>query len=160
MEFRIRSLQAADIEAVVEFSLRAWEPVFASFARVLGSKVYQQVYPDWRASQAKTVETVCRDDKAMVSVAEVDGRPVGYVAVYLDVDAGSGEIDMLAVDPEAQGAGIGTALTDYAVEQMRAAGVALASVGTGGEEGHAPARRTYEKAGFVGLPLVRYYKKL
>ena len=36
----------------------------------------------------------------------------------------------------------------------------LAVVGTGGDLGHAPARRVYEKAGFVGLPLVRYYARL
>jgi hypothetical protein len=36
----------------------------------------------------------------------------------------------------------------------------LAVVGTGGDSGHAPARRTYEKAGYTGLPLVRYYKHL
>jgi len=38
--------------------------------------------------------------------------------------------------------------------------VGLAVVGTGGDPGHAPARRVYEKAGFVGLPLVRYYASL
>jgi len=31
---------------------------------------------------------------------------------------------------------------------------------TGGEEGHAAARRAYEKAGYRGLPLVRYFKAL
>ncbi|SCE84756.1 hypothetical protein [Micromonospora mirobrigensis] len=46
------------------------------------------------------------------------------------------------------------------MELLRAAGVTLAVVGTGGEDGHAPARRTYEKAGFTGLPLVRYYARL
>jgi hypothetical protein len=30
--------------------------------------------------------------------------------------------------------------------------------GAGGGPGHAPAGRTYEKAGLTGLPLVRYYK--
>jgi hypothetical protein len=43
---------------------------------------------------------------------------------------------------------------------MKQAGMRLAVVGTGGEDGHAPARRSYEKAGYTGLPLVRYYKKI
>ena len=38
--------------------------------------------------------------------------------------------------------------------------VELVEVGTGGDEGHAPARRSYEKAGYTPLPLVRYYKRL
>ena len=36
----------------------------------------------------------------------------------------------------------------------------LAVVGTGGDPGHAPARRCYEKAGYTGLPLVRSYQAL
>lgn len=43
---------------------------------------------------------------------------------------------------------------------MRDSGVRLAVVVTGGDPGHGPARRTYEKAGFTGLPLVRYYARL
>lgn len=43
---------------------------------------------------------------------------------------------------------------------MKARGATLTVVGAGGEEGHAPARRSYEKAGYTGLPLVRYYKAL
>lgn len=156
----MRPLAPGDVDAVVEFSLRAWAPVFASFERVLGSAVYHRLYPDWLTSQAEGVEGVCRDEKATVWVADIDGRPVGFAAVYLDADAHSGEIEMLAVDPGSQRRGIGAALTDIAVEHLRAAGVTLAVVGTGGDPGHAPARRTYEKAGFVGLPLVRYYQKL
>jgi len=31
---------------------------------------------------------------------------------------------------------------------------------SGGDESHAPARKSYEKAGHTGLPLVPYYKDL
>jgi ribosomal protein S18 acetylase RimI-like enzyme len=67
---------------------------------------------------------------------------------------------MVAVDPARQGQGIGTALTTFALERMRAAGMAVAMVETGGDPGHAPARSTYEKAGFRLLPIARYFKKL
>jgi ribosomal protein S18 acetylase RimI-like enzyme len=156
----IRPLAPADIAAVVEFSLRAWAPVFESFRTVLGERVYQVLYPDWAASQARAVEAVCQDDAAAVWVAEQEGRPVGYVAVRIDSDSRTGEIDMLAVDPLVQRQGIGTALTSFAMQRLGDAGVRLALVGTGGDPGHAPARRVYEKAGFVGLPLVRYYARL
>jgi ribosomal protein S18 acetylase RimI-like enzyme len=156
----IRPLAPADIAAVVEFSLRAWAPVFESFRSVLGERVYQALYPDWRTAQAGAVEAACQDDAAPVWVAEQQGRPVGYVAVRIDPDGRTGEIDMLAVDPLVQGQGIGTALTAFAVQRLREAGVVLAVVGTGGDPGHAPARRVYEKVGFIGLPLVRYYARL
>jgi hypothetical protein len=43
---------------------------------------------------------------------------------------------------------------------MRARGLSLAIVATGGDPGHAPARATYEKAGFTGCPQVWYAKVL
>ena len=46
------------------------------------------------------------------------------------------------------------------LEEMRARGLDLAIVATGGDPGHAPARRTYEKAGFIGSPQVWYAKLL
>jgi GNAT superfamily N-acetyltransferase len=62
--------------------------------------------------------------------------------------------------PDYQNDGIGTALNEYAIDKMREAGMRLAVVETGGDESHAPARRSYEKAGYTGLPLVRTYQKL
>jgi arginine utilization protein RocB len=47
-----------------------------------------------------------------------------------------------------------------AVEEISKLGIPLAEIGTGGDPGHAAARRVYEKAGFTALPLVRYYKAL
>jgi ribosomal protein S18 acetylase RimI-like enzyme len=134
----IRPLTPGDTAAVVEFSLRAWAPVFDSFRSVLGQRVYQALYPDWATSQARDVEAVCQDDTAKVWVAEQHGRPVGYVAVRIDADARTGEIDMLAVDPLVQRHGIGTALTSFAVQRLRDAGMRLAVVGTG--DGQAPTK--------------------
>ena len=57
-----------------------------------------------------------------------------------------------AVDPSAQGQGAGTRLTTAAVDVIREAGFAFATVGTGGDQGHAAARATYCKAGFTPLP--------
>jgi ClpA/ClpB-like protein len=82
----IRALTPADIAAVVEFSLRAWAPVFESFRTVLGERVYQALYPDWSTTQARAVEAACQDGIAAVWVAEQHGRPVGYVAVRVESD--------------------------------------------------------------------------
>lgn len=155
----IRRLTAEDVDSVVALSLRAWAPVFASFAHVLGPQIYPLVYPDWSSSQAAAVRGVCAGDH--VFVAEIAGRPAGFAAVVIrDDEPRTAEIDMIAVDPECQRHGAATALMTYAVDYMRAAGVVLADIGTGGDASHAPARRTYERAGFTGLPLVRYYRAL
>jgi ribosomal protein S18 acetylase RimI-like enzyme len=160
----IRDLADADVADVVALSLRAWEPVFASFGAVLGLAVYRHLYPDWSRSQAAAVERVCRDPAMRVRVADEDGRRVGFVAVVVHDESfdepDSGEVEMLAVDPAAQRRGIGRALLDDGVEQLRRSGVRIVAIGTGGDPGHAPARRTYEAAGFTPLPLVRYYRLL
>ena len=158
---QIRLFEERDAEAVVGFSLRAWTPVFASIERAVGTEIFQRQHPDgWRASQQQSVETVCATKKGLVWVAEVDETPVGFVAVEIHQEDNLGEIYMLAVDPDYQGRGIGTALTEFALDRIQDAGMTVAMVETGGDPGHAAARRTYEKAGYVQLPIARYFKEV
>ncbi len=159
VQVRMRPLAERDVEEIVELSLLAWEPVFESFQNVLGPRVFPILYPDWRKSQAEGVEGACRaTDKYHTLVAELDGRVVGFIAY--DLKGETGEVVLLAVHPEFQKRGIATQLNQAALDAMKAAGMKMAVAETGGEEGHAPARRAYEKAGYTGLPLVRYFKDL
>jgi ribosomal protein S18 acetylase RimI-like enzyme len=163
MQPRIRQFEARDTEAAVEFALRAFEPVFASLRRVLGPDIFDRQYPvGWRDAQRRAVEDVLDEKKGTAWVAEVDGSVVGFVAVELHAhdEHNMGEVSMLAVDPDYQGGGIGTALTEFALDMLKYAGMTVATVETGGDPGHAAARRTYEKAGYVKLPVARYFKNL
>ncbi|GAB2615538.1 GNAT family N-acetyltransferase [Paractinoplanes abujensis] len=164
MPIEIRPLAASDIPAVVEFSLRAWAPVFASFEAVLGRRIFERIYPDWHRIQAAAVEQTCRELTETTWVAVENGQPLGFVAVVHHRDGAgepnSAEIEMIAVDPDAQRRGIARTLIAFALAHMRTAGCVLAVVATGGDPGHAPARAAYEEAGFTGLPLVRYYQEL
>jgi ribosomal protein S18 acetylase RimI-like enzyme len=158
---RIRPFEDRDAEAVVDLSLRAWAPVFASLEQVLGSEIFRRLHPDWREDQRRAVEDVLAAKVGRVWVADVDGTAVGFVAIELHHPERSvGEISMLAVDPDHQGGGIGTALTEFALDRLEDAGMKVAMVETGGDPGHAAARRTYEKAGYVLLPIARYFKNL
>lgn len=56
---RIRRFCDSDLEVVVAFSVAAWQPVYASFERVLGPEVFPLVYPDWRMTQADDVRAAC-----------------------------------------------------------------------------------------------------
>ena len=160
MDLHIRPVCDNDVEALVQLSLLAWEPVFESFLNVLGHNIFPLIWPDWKDGQSKAVETVCQDgEKTTVWVAEKGGKTVGFIAYELHPDH-TGEVMLLAVHPEYQNAGIGTALNEFVLDRMKENGTKLAVVGTGGDPGHAPARRSYEKAGYTGLPLVRYYKDL
>lgn len=160
MSLRIRPMRDDDLEAIVQLSLLAWAPVFASFKQVLGPEIYDRLYPDWRKSQREGVEEACRDEENTVWVGEVDETVVGFLAYRLDHEKKEGEVYLLAVHPDYQNRGIGTDLNLFALEKIRESGMQLAVVGTGGDPGHAPARRSYVKAGYTPLPLVRYFKAL
>ena len=75
------------------------------------------------------------------------------------IDEKSGEIYFLVVHPDYQNRGVGSQLIQFALNHIEAAGMAMATVSTGGDPSHAPARNAYEKAGFVGIPSVWYAKK-
>ncbi|GCE05402.1 GNAT family N-acetyltransferase [Dictyobacter aurantiacus] len=160
MSVSIRLMSDEDIEPIVQLSLLAWAPVFDSFQQVLGERIYALMYPDWKKQQQEVVEKYCREEQTTVYVADVDGRVAGFITYTLNNEDKTGEVDLLAVHPEYQNRGIGTELNTFVFERMKERGIKLASVGTGGDPGHAPARRSYEKAGYIGLPLMRYYKDL
>ena len=175
-QMRIEPYDPRQLDAVIGLSLRAWTPVFDSIQKAIDLEVYQELYPaDWRVSQQKAVEGVCAAEDTKVWVAMVEDPPflrnaprtaidsvstVGFVAVKLHSEGSLGEIYMIAVDPDYQRQGIGTALMEFALDWMKVAGMSLAMVETGGDPGHAPARCTYEKLGFGLLPIARYFKKL
>ena len=152
---RVRDYQAGDQSDLVALSLRAWAPVFASLEQVLGSEIFLRLQPDWRRRQESAVREVLAGSGGRTWVAETERGVVGFVAATLQSE-GVGEIQMLAVDPDDQNQGIGTALTGSATAWLRGSGATIAVVETGGDPGHAPARRVYEKAGYTLLPIARY----
>jgi ribosomal protein S18 acetylase RimI-like enzyme len=161
MNLQMRPVCEDDVKDLVHLSLLAWEPVFSSFEQILGPAIYPIIYPDWKKRQIEQVETVCNDgEKTPVWVAEADDIVVGFVAYQLHAKDKTGEVHLLAVHPEYQNRGIGTELNNLALKKMQESGMKMAVVGTGGDPSHAPARKSYEKAGYTALPLVRYYKDL
>jgi GNAT superfamily N-acetyltransferase len=160
VDWRIRRYRPSDEEAIVELSLRAWAPVFASLEEVLGVEIFRRLHPDWRVDQGKAVRTVLLGPATEIWVADAETGPTGFVAVTLDAESLIGEVHMLAVDPETQDQGVGTALTELATDWLRTSGMRIAMIDTGGDPGHAPARRVYEKANYALLPVARYFKAL
>jgi ribosomal protein S18 acetylase RimI-like enzyme len=159
---QIRPLQAADRDAVVALSLRAWSPNFASMETVLGDELSHRLHGgDWRAYQARSVIDTITGSTNRSWVAHRDERICGFVvATVVDPARGLGEIVMLAVDPIDQGRGAGHALTDHATNWLRDIGMRVAMIGTGGDAGHSAARRLYERAGYSLMPMARYLKAL
>jgi len=157
----IRPYREEDVDAIVEFSLRAWASVHASFEEIMGPAVTGGLYgTDWRDRQAREVREALSQDGSATWVAEVDSVPVGFAVAILRPEDDLGEIKLLAVDPEHQNRGIGTMLTETATEWIAASGMPIAAIATGGDPAHAAGRRVYEKAGYTPVPAVNYFKAL
>jgi ribosomal protein S18 acetylase RimI-like enzyme len=154
----IRPYDAGDGDAVVDLSLRAWSPVFASFEATWGKVLYDRFWPDWRTQQAAAVRDALAANPTWVSTDP--DRVTGFVNVIFEEAEQAGEIYMIAVDPAAQQRGIASALTSFALDEMRRRGMTLATVATGADPGHGPARRTYERAGFEPIHQVLYARLL
>ena len=134
MDLRIRDYCPEDGEAVVELSLRAWAPVFESLEQVLGAELFVRLHGNWRRYQAGAVGDTLAANGTRVWVAETQGAVVGFIAAQLGSERRIGEIQMLAVDPDHQGRGLGTALTGVATAWLVSCGMEVAMVDTGGDE--------------------------
>lgn len=126
----IRSYANSDREAVVELALRAWEPVHASMRRVLGEMLYRRLIPDWRESRRATVTEDLDSDSSHVWVAVREDAVAGFAAVHLEPDDKTGEVHLVAVDPDHQGRGVGRALIDHATVWIGEQGMRTAPVAT------------------------------
>jgi len=160
MNLTIRHASEDDIEDLIELTLLAFKPIFKSFAQILGPEIFLILYPDWKAAQTEVVESELSNEDITVWLGELDGKVVGLITQKLNKESKMGEVRFLAVHPDYQNQGIGSTLNVFVVEQMKRAGMSAAMISTGGDPSHAPARRTYEKAGYIPLPIVNYYQKL
>jgi RimJ/RimL family protein N-acetyltransferase len=97
------------------------------------------------ALYVRWIEKSCATPGDRVFVAELEGRPAGYIACERQ-ESGQGRIGLFAVAETARGRGIGGGLLRSAIEWFRAEGMREISVVTQGD--NEPARRAYEKQGF------------
>lgn len=156
----LRPFTADDLDAVVALSLRAWAPFFTAFPDLVGPPLAHELHPDFPREQTEVVTRACTDPDHHTVVAVVDGAVAGFAVVVLDLDASVGELHLIAVDPPHQRRGIAGLLDDWALETMRSHGMRMATVATGGDAAHAPARRAYERAGYTPIPVVHYFRLL
>lgn len=157
----LRMQQEADITALVALAQRSWEDVEASVDAILGHPLDRLATPSWRDHHAAVVRGVCEASESSVVVAEEDADILGFVAYRVHPASASmseyGEAEVIAVDPAHRRRGIGRALLHRAVSDLRAQGVPVIMLSTGGDEGHAPARALYESMGFRCVPTAQYW---
>ena len=158
----IRRFEPGDLPRLHEIRDAAYRPVFQSFRDIVGEKIAPIAFACAEREQGKYLDTICETDAHHeIYVVENESEIIAFFSVLLNHESKVGEIDLNAVHPDHQGRGIGTSMYEFALERMTAAGMAVATVGTGGDPSHAPARRAYQKAGFgPSIPSVYFYKLL
>lgn len=157
----LRVQRTADVPVLVELAKRSWRDVEAAVDAALGSPLDRLVTPSWDVHHEAVVRGACESPESSVVVADDDSEIVGFVGYRVhEASPGMsayGEVEVIAVDPDVRGRGVGRALLDRAVSDLREAGVPVIMLATGGDEGHTPARSLYESAGFRRLPTAQYW---
>ncbi|WP_437570644.1 N-acetyltransferase family protein [Sorangium sp. So ce542] len=148
-DLHFRHARPEDAPRLQAIRRAAFAPVFASFRAILGDEIYELAQRRTDEAQEGLLTSLMAAGSGWeVYVAQSGDEVAGFVAVQLNPETLVGEIGLNAVDPAQAGKGIGTAMYELAAARMKQAGMRVATVGTGGDPSHAPARRAYRKAGF------------
>mgnify|MGYP001443091880 CR=1 FL=1 len=159
----IRPAREADVEQACEIAKQAWQRIHDSFRQIMGADMHDGLCANWEARKADQVRAHWRQfpEQFYVVESEASGRVVAFLTFRMDLQKSLGTIGNNAVASEGQGQGIGTAMYQFLLDRFRESGLRFATVSTGLDEGHAPARRAYEKAGFdIRQENVTYYQTL
>jgi GNAT superfamily N-acetyltransferase len=152
---KVRPYVDGDWKAVLDLCLRAFAPACESLGRLAGADL------DWRRSIRRYLRSLTRPGQGgWLVVAELRGSVVGVVHYQVDRETQSGSIGVSAVHPARQGKGTGSLMYRHVLDLMSAQGVKYATADTGADSSHAPARRAYERAGFVAVPTIHYFMEL
>ncbi|MDR6317759.1 GNAT family N-acetyltransferase [Actinoplanes couchii] len=145
-------MSETDLPTVVALAVEVFGPFHEeSFRPAVGEVVFTDRDAHWREEYAEQIPKL-----AHVAVAET---PDGVIAGFVAWDD-RGDVSHVAVSPGHRRTGLGRALCEHAFARLKAAGTTVATIGTGGDDFHAPARALYESLGCTPFPLVTYYREL
>jgi ribosomal protein S18 acetylase RimI-like enzyme len=158
----IRAATAADAGAIAAVQARGWRHAYGDIVAPEDMPDPATKEPEWRDRIA--------DPDVGVLVFDHDGSVAGFAAFGASRDADArehtAELYAIYVDPAAQGAGVGSALIEAAVEDLAARRFADAMLWT--LQGNGLARAFYERHGWTlddgalqhDPPEVRYRRTL
>ena len=158
-ELTHRLARPEDEAAVVAIAIAEWEAIYQGYREQLGDEVFYTFFPDHHAAKAANIRANLAS--GMMYVTECEGKIAGFIHYCFDAASKTGTISNNAVSGEFRGKGIGPRQYEFVFDLLRKRGAIGVRVTTGLDEGHAPARRAYEKAGFSAhTEAITYYKKL
>ncbi len=157
----IRLFQPSDLEPMVAIARKAWKKIFECFRQQLGDELYTILYGNRLQDKRYQLTEFTAKFPRQCYVCERNGKIVGFVTFGLNRETKTGILTNNAADPDSGEKGVGQEMYAAVFERMRQEGMIAVTVSTGLDEGHAPARRAYERAGFEKhLDSVTYCKML
>ena len=151
---KIRQGTQADIGKVAAIVKKVWS--------MGGDYLMEQKYgrignKSWDEWISEDVTKYITDELEHFLAADCDSELAGFISYRLDSHRQIGTIGYNAVHPEFRGRGIGTLLLNRVLTIIKEEGMLYSKVITGLNEGHSPARKMYEKAGFEELTRIAIY---
>jgi len=143
----IRRFQASDLPALREMAGRLYEDTRFFFDRRFPRERSEELYRIW-------TQRSCENPQMQVLVAESE-RVEGYLSISRGDNNGVGQIELIAVEPSAQGRGVGRALVTAALNEFANQRMTRARVVTQGR--NVRAQRLYQRCGFVTESLQLWY---
>ncbi|MDD4181487.1 MAG: GNAT family N-acetyltransferase [Victivallaceae bacterium] len=155
----IRAYATNDLDELVRIGNAAWRNIYESMRNDLGDEIFQIVNPTPNTSKGLQIIEQIKSHPEWVMICEEQCQVVGFLTYRIDGEIA--DICNNAVDPECGLKGIGQQMYQAALAYFKDQGIKVVRVTTGLDEGHAPARRAYERAGFsLKRESVTYFMKL
>ena len=159
MDIKIIPCEEKHIKDAIELTYIAWQPIFDSYKKSLGEKMFKEYYSGWKETKYKRVYEGLTSERGYVAL--IENNIAGFIFYVVDEITKTGMIEENAVSPKFRGLGIAQKMYDFVFDKMRGEGMVYAMVSTGLDDAHTSARRAYEKAGFDrGIESIKYYKEL
>lgn len=162
---RIRPFDEADLSALVELTVETFRPLFEDQIRpTYGGELFD-LHHGRRQQDFRDEIPTLHDPAAgrWIAVAEKPttcrwGSSPGPSPATGRTTGGS---SCSRVSRPYRRADIGRRLCEHAIEALKAGGVEVVELGTGGEDTfHAPARALYESLGFLKVPIAGYIRRI
>ena len=159
----LRHAAAADLPHIAEIAVACWTPINEGNRRMIGEDLDNATAHagGWESRKISAIQRHFERNPEGVWTLELNGGVIGFVTFDVIAARSIGEIDNNGVTPERAGEGWGTFMYRHVLDHFRSIGLRAATVSTGLDEAHAPARRAYEAVGFDRqVPHVDYWQDL
>ena len=147
----VRAARADDLAALQTLARVSHGDTRFFFDMAFARERAQALYAAW-------IKRACEDADGVVWVpVDAQDRPLGYLSCHYDAAEAAGEIGLVAIDPAAQGRGLGRALIDAGMIWFAEKGATRVTVVTQGR--NRAAQRLYQRSGFLTDSLALWFHK-